>query len=259
MTRITSLPSLSTLTNDTIVPVVDVSFSPNITKQVTLGQLITASKGDTGATGPTGATGSAGTNGSTGATGGIGATGPVGPSINIKGSVATTSSLVLIGNVVNDAYIVQNDGNLWIWNGTGWYDAGDIVGPAGATGPTGATGSAGTNGTNGSTGATGAGYLALIKTLTSSYTPTAADLGYYIRMNNSSAATITLVSDSTEAIPVGTTFIVGQVNTGGVTFAAGAGATVHSPGQLTIALQWGKVAVFKVAANTWEIDGAVTL
>ena len=39
----------------------------------------------------------------------------------------------------------------------------------------------------------------------------------------------------------------------------GGEATVHSPGQLTIALQWGKVAVFKVAANTWEIDGAVTL
>jgi hypothetical protein len=58
---------------------------------------------------------------------------------------------------------------------------------------------------------------------------------------------------------VGTTFIVGQVNTGGVTFVAGSGATVHSPGQLSIALQWGKVAVFKVAANTWEIDGAVTL
>lgn len=253
MTRITSLPSLSTLTNDTIVPVVDVSFSPNITKQVTLGQIITATRGATGASGPTGATGTSG------ATGPRGATGPVGPSITIKGSVATTSSLVLSGNVVNDAYIVSADGNLWIWNGTAWYDAGDIVGPAGATGVTGATGPAGTNGTNGSTGATGVGYLALIKTVTTNYTPTADDLGYYIRMNNSSAATVTLVSDSTEAIPVGTTFIVGQVNTGGVTFVAGSGATVHSPGQLSIALQWGKVAVFKVAANTWEIDGAVTL
>lgn len=253
MTRITSLPILSTLTNDTIVPVVDVSFSPNVTKQVTLGQIITASKGATGATGPQGATGPAGTNGtngSTGSTGPIGATGPVGPSINIRGTVASVTDLPLVGNVVNDAYIVSEDGNLWIWNGTEWHDAGDIVGP---TGPTGATG------TDGATGATGAGYLALIKTVSTSYTPTASDLGYYIRMNNSSAATVTLVSDATEAIPVGTTFIVGQVNTGGVTFVAGAGATVHSPGQLTIALQWGKVAVFKVSANTWEIDGAVTL
>ena len=65
MTRITSLPLLSTLTNDTVVPVVDVSLSPNITKQVTLGQLITASKGATGVTGATGLQGATGVTGAT--------------------------------------------------------------------------------------------------------------------------------------------------------------------------------------------------
>jgi hypothetical protein len=76
-------------------------------------------------------------------------------------------------------------------------------------------------------------------------------------MNNASTATVTLVADSAEAIPVGTTYIVGQVNTGGVTFSAGSGATVYSPASLTIVARWGKVTVMKTATNTWEIDGAI--
>jgi hypothetical protein len=97
----------------------------------------------------------------------------------------------------------------------------------------------------------------LIKTTATNYTPTTNDHGYYIRMNNASTATVTLVADSTEAIPVGTTYIVGQVNTGGVSFAAGSGATVYSPASLTIVAQWGKVTAIKTAADTWEIDGAI--
>jgi len=97
----------------------------------------------------------------------------------------------------------------------------------------------------------------LIKTTTTNYTPTSNDHGYYIRMNNVSSATVALVSDSTESIPVGTTYIVGQINTGSVGFAAGSGATVYTPNSTTISVQWGKVTVIKTAANTWEIDGAI--
>jgi hypothetical protein len=44
------------------------------------------------------------------------------------------------GNSVNDAYIVDADGDLYVWNGAAWESVGQIVGP---TGPTGATGDAG--------------------------------------------------------------------------------------------------------------------
>jgi hypothetical protein len=97
--------------------------------------------------------------------------------------------------------------------------------------------------------------LTQIKTETGDYTLTSNDHGYYIRMNNSGNATVTLVADSVEAIPVGTTIVVGRTTANSVEFAAGAGATVYSPASLVIAEQWAKVTVLKVAANTWEIEG----
>jgi hypothetical protein len=97
--------------------------------------------------------------------------------------------------------------------------------------------------------------LTAIKTETSNYTPTADDHGYYIQMNSTSPLTVTLVADVAESIPVGTTFVIGQINTGGVEFAAGAGATVHSPVSLVISGQWAKASVIKTAANTWQVEG----
>ena len=278
MTTIFNLPSLTTLTNQLILPAVDLSTSPPITKKITINQLVAASVGATGPIGPTGpqgivgATGPTGQQGATGAqgpTGTIGPTGNTGLGFTIAKTYVSTATLFADTNptdivagqfAIIDTGDVNDEDNarLYLWNGTSYNYSTDLSGASGLIGPTGPQGEIGPTGM-GATGPQGTGYLALIKTVTSNYTPTADDLGYYIRMNNSSAATVTLVSDSTEAIPVGTTFIVGQVNTGGVTFVAGSGATVHSPGQLSIALQWGKVAVFKVAANTWEIDGAVTL
>jgi hypothetical protein len=122
---------------------------------------IVASGGATGATGPTGssgatgATGATGVTGTAGATGNTGATGPQGTNINFSGSVADTGSLPATGNDVNDAYIVDADGNLWVWNGSSWTDAGQIVGPQGQTGVTGAVGATGATGEPGATGAVG--------------------------------------------------------------------------------------------------------
>jgi len=97
--------------------------------------------------------------------------------------------------------------------------------------------------------------LTAIKTETSNYTPTANDHGFYIQMNSTSPVTVTLVADVAESIPVGTTFVIGQINTGGVDFAAGAGATVYSPVSLVISGQWAKASVIKTAANTWQVEG----
>ena len=111
--------------------------------------------GPTGPTGPTGADGADGATGPTGADGADGAVGPTGPtgaqgtSITFLGSVATVGDLPASGNSVNDAYIVDADGNLYVWDGAAWNDVGQIQGPTGATGATGAaaTVAAGTVGT----------------------------------------------------------------------------------------------------------------
>ena len=113
-------------------------------------------KGDTGLTGATGATGPQGIQGVKGDTGNTGPQGPQGVSITLKGSVATTSLLPSTGNAVNDAYIVDADGDLYVWNGSTWFDAGQIVGPQGPQGIQGIQGIQGPQGDTGATGATGA-------------------------------------------------------------------------------------------------------
>lgn len=126
-------------------------------------------QGEVGPTGPTGSTGAIGPTGPTGAdstvagpTGPTGATGPQGTSITLKGEVPTVGDLPAIGNTPNDAYVVTADGNLYVWDGVAWFDAGQIVGPQGPTGPqgiqgvTGPTGATGSTGDIGPTGPTGA-------------------------------------------------------------------------------------------------------
>lgn len=121
----------------------------------------TGPKGDTGATGPqgpTGATGSTGSQGPVGPQGPLGPTGPqgsTGTGVTMKGQVATSANLPLVGNVQGDAYIVQADDSLWIWDGTKWVSGGPIQGPPGPTGPTGAQGATGATGSTGSQGPQG--------------------------------------------------------------------------------------------------------
>ena len=119
--------------------------------------------GPAGATGVAGVPGSQGDNGATGAQGASGATGPIGPagtSITIVGSAPNSSALnpSYVGNI-GDAYITEDTGHIWLWNGTQWIDGGNIVGPTGLTGATGiagASGSQGQSGQSGQSGATGA-------------------------------------------------------------------------------------------------------
>jgi hypothetical protein len=90
-----------------------------------------------GATGPTGAVGATGPTGAQGVTG---PTGAQGTSINVRGSVAEIGDLPPTANQINDAYIVDADGDLYVWTGSAWDSVGQIVGPSGPTGPTGPAG-----------------------------------------------------------------------------------------------------------------------
>ena len=103
----------------------------------------------------------------------IGDTGPAGATgvaVTLLGSVALIANLPTTGNTINNAYIVDEDGDLYVWNGSSWYSVGQIVGPkgdrglagaqgiqglTGATGPTGPTGLTGAQGVKGDTGLTG--------------------------------------------------------------------------------------------------------
>jgi hypothetical protein len=92
MTRIINLPAFSTITNQVILPVVDLSILPEVTRKMGLDQLITlvnqaaeeivgptGPRGPSGPTGPQGLSGPTGPLGNAGPQGPIGVTGPTGP------------------------------------------------------------------------------------------------------------------------------------------------------------------------------------
>jgi hypothetical protein len=240
MPRVTQLPKAVTLTDNGVFVVVDNGKAQQISWKALRESNLRGNIGYIGSTGFVGSastrigfTGSSG-RGFTGSTGagftgsaGVGSLGYTG-SVGYNGSVGYTGSVGFTGSL-------------------GYNGSVGFVGSQGLLGYVGSTGLAGPSSTP----------LTLIKTTATNYTPTTGDHGYYIRMNNASTATVTLVADSVEAIPVGTTYIVGQVNTGGVTFSTGSGAVIYSPASLAIVARWGKVTVIKTAVNTWEIDGAI--
>ena len=99
-------------------------------------------------------------------TGEGGATGPAGPqgpagndgtSINILGTVSTSTSLPTSGNTIGDLYITDDTGDGWVWAASlAWINIGPLRGPQGIQGPAGTAGAAGATGPVGPTGATGA-------------------------------------------------------------------------------------------------------
>ena len=67
-----------------------------------------------------------------------GDTGKDGTSVNIKGSVATSANLnALTGLTVGDGYITEDNGRLFVYNGTAFTDVGEIRGPQGLKGDAG--------------------------------------------------------------------------------------------------------------------------
>ena len=115
------------------------------------------SDGASGVAGATGTAGATGSQGQTGATGLQGASGVDGTSFTIVGTVADSSLLPNpYSGGVGDGYITEDLGDLWVWDGSTWLDAGPIVGPAGATGISGATGVRGATGIRGASGVDGA-------------------------------------------------------------------------------------------------------
>ncbi len=117
--------------------------------------------GPAGAAGPAGQTGPAGPAGVPGPTGAAGPQGSVGPQgpkgdvgsgLKIVGTAASVGALPATGNP-GDAYLVG--GNLHVWTGSAWSNAGPVQGPKGDNGDKGDTGSQGPQGTQGPQGIPG--------------------------------------------------------------------------------------------------------
>jgi hypothetical protein len=181
--------------------------------------------GATGSVGPTGPQGALGPTGATGATGPTstvpgptGPTGQTGAGLSLKGSYNSYAELLAArpsGNATGDGYLVL--GQLYVWQGTAWVNAGNIVGPTGATGSigltgaTGATGAQGIQGVTGPTGNTGPQPFTVIGTWQSGIaygvgqavfydTPTLK--GTYVRINSQSTAGINPLGDVGNWIPL---------------------------------------------------------
>lgn len=111
-----------------------------------------------GAQGPQGIQGIQGPQGPQGIQGETGIQGPAGAagtSISFKGSVANPGLLSSSNNAFNDAYVVDSDGDLYVWNGSAWFDVGQIVGPQGPQGIQGIQGPEGPQGPQGIQGIQG--------------------------------------------------------------------------------------------------------
>jgi microcystin-dependent protein len=111
--------------------------------------------GPVGPQGPQGIQGIQGVKGDKGDKGDTGATGPQGTSINFVGSVADVASLPSTGNLINDAYVVESDGDLYVWDGSQWDNVGAITGPQGPQGIQGEVGPQGPQGIQGEVGPQG--------------------------------------------------------------------------------------------------------
>ena len=87
------------------------------------------------------------------------------------------------------------------------------------------------------------------------YTPVLSDESKLVTFDNTGAITVTLPQNSVLAFPIGGWFNALVINTGMVTFAAGAGATVNGTPSLVTVDRWSAVTVIKISTNGWVVVG----
>ena len=80
-----------------------------------------------------------------------------------------------------------------------------------------------------------------------------------IEVSSTSGTTITIPTNATLALPVGTSIDILQTNTGQVTIAGAAGVTVNGTPGLKLRAQWSSATLFKRATDTWVVMGDLTV
>jgi hypothetical protein len=86
-----------------------------------------------------------------------------------------------------------------------------------------------------------------------SYTLALSDAGKCVTMNNASANTVTIPSNSSVAFPIGTKIMITQLGAGATTIAAGSGVTLNAPSSVSANIneQYGSRVIWKRATDTW--------
>lgn len=209
----------------------------------------------------------------------VGATGPQGTAIQLVGSVTFFADLPSTGNQVNDAYIVDSEGDLYIWDGSSWNNVGQIVGPTGpagpsVTGPAGPVGPTGADSTvpgptgptgpqvTGPTGATGSTGPAVFELVGPQYLASTVlsegDEASIVKVNSSAPTNITIPADGAAGytFPVGTQIVLTQLGVGQVTVLGGEGVSVLSEGaRVTTKARYAIASLIKLGANSWLLSG----
>jgi hypothetical protein len=97
----------------------------------------------------------------------------------------------------------------------------------------------------------------LIRTIspqTASYAIVLADADSHITMSNAGATTITVPSNATAAIAIGTVIPVTNIGTGATTITAGSGATLRAPFGAALSVRYSTVNLRKIGTNEWSME-----
>jgi hypothetical protein len=127
---------------------------------------------------------------------------------------------------VNDQFVV--DGKTWEWTGVAW----EFVG-VGST-------------------------LQIVEKFTS-YTLILSDKDKLIEMNSSSANTLTVPLNSSQAFPIGSQINILQAGSGQTTVAGTSGVTINATPGLKLRAQWSSATLIKRAENVWVLVGDLLL
>ena len=96
----------------------------------------------------------------------------------------------------------------------------------------------------------------------SNYTLTPGDVNLLVEMNTPSGSsnTVTVPSNASASIDIGSQLVITQRGTGQTTIAAGAGVTLRSAqGYLKLAYQYSAASLVKIATDEWYVYGDLTL
>jgi hypothetical protein len=106
----------------------------------------------------------------------------------------------------------------------------------------------------------GFGSTLLIVEKTASHTLVLSDKDKLVEMNSSSANTLTVPLNSSEAFPIGSQINILQTGTGQTTIAPVSGSvTINATPGLKLRAQWSSATLIKRAENVWVLAGDLVL
>lgn len=94
-----------------------------------------------------------------------------------------------------------------------------------------------------------------INNLTDSYILTVGDMNSYIRMNSASNITLTVPTNMSAGIPIGSSVVVRQVGNGQITLVPQATVILNTPETLKLRKRGSVISLVKVADNEWDVHG----